>query len=135
MEHNSIIPCVVEDGYNTSYMVSLFTALFYNGNNNVNDILDSEPLSPSYIYLQELIKTNYVEPLRKHFSISSSSINEIRNYMLICGWGMTDKYINEHHDICELYIFLATLLKINLIQFEIFNITDGTIDNINNINY
>ena len=48
----------------------------------IKELLTSEPESPAGYYLQEILKTNFVEPIRRHFSIKYDIFNEIRNYLL-----------------------------------------------------
>ena len=84
------IQCIVENGYNTSYINTLLFSLFYRPNKYLDELLNKNMNNPSAYYLQELIKENFVGPIRKHFSISNENINEIRNYLMINNWSMTD---------------------------------------------
>jgi hypothetical protein len=121
---NNDIQLVVEDGYNTSYIDALLTALFYKETSATNFILDNIPKKSEGYYLQELIKTKYVNPLRKNCSITSNIINEIRNYSIICGWSKNTN-ITELKDLCEFYIFLADIFNIPKIECEIIDIKDN----------
>lgn len=58
--NDNSFPLVVEGGYNTSYINSLLTSLFYRKNEHIKELLNSEPAQPSGYYLQELIKTNFI---------------------------------------------------------------------------
>jgi len=114
---------IVENGYNTSYIDSLLVALFYK-NSSVNDVLENEPITPEVYYLQELIKFKFVNQIRKGYSIFSQSMNEIRNYSIICGWN-THGNIDEQQSCIEYYNFLFDLFKINPIEFELFEFNNN----------
>ena len=127
-----LIQCIVENGYNTSYISSFLFSLFYRPNKYLDELLTKNIDNPSAYYLQELIKENFVEPIRKHFSISNDSINEIRNYLMINNWATTDSKLNQQQDIAKFYKFIIDYLKGYYIEFEIYNIQDGHIKNIDN---
>jgi len=116
---------VIEDGYKTSYITSLLTALFYKSNFNIESILNTFPDIPSGLYLQELIKDNFVELIRKNFSINNNNINEIRNYILINNYNLNNFTINQE-DIGNFYKFLIDYLCGEYINFEIFKIIDNS---------
>ena len=123
----SIIPFHIEKGLNTSYITSLLISLFYKYDVNINTILIDKPQKPAGFYLQELIRTLFVEPIRKNFSIKSDTINEIRNYLLINGWE-SDLNLLDTRNCADLYEFLSSILFNNDIDFEIFHIKDGVIN-------
>lgn len=123
----SLIPFHIEKGLNTSYFTSLFMSLFYKYDVNISSILSDKPKNPAGFYLQELIKTLFVEPIRKNFSIKSDTINEIRNYLLINGWE-SDLNFLENRNCVDLYKFLSDILFQNDIEFEIYHIKDGIIN-------
>lgn len=125
--NTNIIPFHIEKGLNTSYITSLLISLFYKYDTNINSILIDKPQQPSGFYLQELIRTLFVEPIRKNFSIKSDTINEIRNYLLINGWESDLNYLANRNCI-DLYEFLSSILFNNDIEFEIFHIKDGVIN-------
>lgn len=114
---SKIQPCVVENGLNTCYLDALFAAMFYRPS-IIDGILEKDPKDASAIFLQELIKMKFVEPLRRHYSISENIMNEIRNYAVICGWCKDDDYVDEQQDVSEFYIFLINLLSVQYIEFE-----------------
>jgi ubiquitin C-terminal hydrolase len=118
------IPMVIENGYNTCYIDSLLVAMFYNKSNYVDFILDCVPKKPEGFYLQELIKLKFVEPLRKQYSISASTINEIRNYSIICGW-TNDMDIDGQKDCSEFYTFFAEMFNVPNLEFEILEIKNN----------
>jgi len=125
--NTNIIPFHIEKGLNTSYITSLLISLFYKYDTNINCILIDKPQKPAGFYLQELIRTLFVEPIRKNFSIKSDTINEIRNYLLINGWESDLNYLASRNCV-DLYHFLSSILFNNDIQFEIYHIKDGVID-------
>lgn len=116
---------VIENGYKTSYITSLLSALFFKSNNNIENILNNNPDNPSAIYLQELIKDNFVEPIRKNFTINNSNINEIRNYIIINNYNL-DNFTIKQEDIGNFYKFIIDYLCGEYIEFEIFKIIDNS---------
>jgi hypothetical protein len=129
MDNLEIIPCVIEGGYNTSYINAMLSAFFYKDNLYLNKLLDSNPSKSSAFYLQELIKTNYIEPLRKHYSLKSNIINEIRNYLFINGYLSNENIITsmKSHSVNTLFTFLSEYLNGNKLEFDITKIKDGVI--------
>jgi hypothetical protein len=126
---DNLITSIVEDGMNSSYIDSLLIALFYKDNKNLSSILDLKPNKPCGIYLQELIKEKFIEPLQRNFSVSASTINEIRNYSIICGYKLNDIIIEQN--IAQYYNFLVELLNIDKISINIEKIKDNNIINSN----
>ena len=123
----NIIPCVIDGGYSTSYINALLSALFYKNNDYIQNLLISDPANSSGYYLQEIIKTNYIEPLRRHYTIKSDILNEIRNYILINGYLTNENIINsiKSQSVNKLYDFLLEYLNGNKLEFEIMKIKDG----------
>ena len=130
MEHQYKFKFVVEKGYKTSYINSLFMALFYKRNNNIETLLNNFPENPAALYLQELIKDNFIEPIRKQFSIKSNNINEIRNYIIINSMEYSNLLIKQE-DIGNFYKFIVDFFNGEYVQFEIFKITDNIINSTN----
>jgi len=116
----------VENGYNTCYIDSLLICLFYRNNVSINSILENEPKIPEAYYLQELIKVKFVDQIKKNYSIFSETINEIRNYSVICGW-LKDGNIDSQQNCILYYDFLVNLLRINTIDFEVFDFENNMI--------
>jgi ubiquitin C-terminal hydrolase len=109
-KNNNII--IVENGLNTCYISSLLMALFYTPSNIYYKLLESDPINTNYTYLQELIKINFVEPIRKNYSITSDIINEIRNFLFINGL-QTDDFneIIKQQNIGKLYLYFIEHLN------------------------
>lgn len=99
-----MIPFIVENGLNSSSIDSLFVSLFFKPS-YIQNILSEYPENISFIYLQELIYENFVCNMRRNYFIDSSIINEIRNYMVLCGWKNCADVMNTY-DVQELYSFL-----------------------------
>jgi hypothetical protein len=135
MNESDKIPCVIEGGYNTSYITSLLSAFFYKENEHLKSILLNQPNNNSGYYLQELIKVNYIEPLRKHYTIKSDALNEIRNYLFINGFLSHENIMNSFkiQSINELYIFLSEYLNSQKMEFDISKIKDGKLIETDNL--
>lgn len=135
MNESDKIPCVIEGGYNTSYITSLLSAFFYKENEHLKSILLNQPNNNSGYYLQELIKVNYIEPIRKHYTIKSDILNEIRNYLLINGFLSKENIMNSFkiQSITELYIFLSEYLNSQKMEFDISKIKDGKLIETDNL--
>jgi len=92
------IEFIIENGYNTSHMEAIFIAMFYSSH-QFYDLLYSSPVNENFYYVQELIKTSFIDPLKKKYTIQSSELNEIRNYMYMCGLNNDDN--NNLLDLCD----------------------------------
>lgn len=112
---------IVSDGYNTSYMDALFTALFCN-KSCMTQMLTQEPIDCKFIYLQELINNNFVSQINQGYSIDYSIINEIRNYSIICGWNYGYDDITYNHDVVKYYDFLSKSFDFGNMSFDITQI-------------
>lgn len=118
---NSIeyIHCVIENGYNTCYIDSLFVAMFYN-KSVINNVLNKYPDDTRFIYLQEYIKKKFIEPLNNHFSIGGDIMNHMRNHLHLCGWCENCDLTNQQ-DISKFYKFIIDSMSIDYIKFEKIN--------------
>jgi ubiquitin C-terminal hydrolase len=123
-----LIPCVVENGFNTCYIDSLLVSLFYKNNDNLLNILETTPIKPEAIYLQEIIKLKFVKAIQRNYSITSCTMNEIRNYSIICGWSQ-DGDIDGQKECYKFYNFIANLFNVQPIEFEILEIKDNILTN------
>src|SRR5271154_4346569 len=117
---------IIENGYNTSYLSTLLMALFFKSSHLEHLFLETEPKSAEYIYMQELIKSYFVETVHNKQSISSEKINSIRNYLFILGFRQVKDILSEH-DIMTLYEYIVDKFNIEMIE------TNNT--NIDNINF
>jgi len=112
---------VIEEPHNCSYITSLLTALFYYPS-KFDMIVTVVPSDLRYVYLQEIIKFNFIEKLRKKFSISKDNISKIRNICIMLGW-QYDNTITKLFDVTDFYKFL------------VFNINCKIKYRINEVNY
>lgn len=95
---------IIEDGYNTSYIVSFIISLFYKSS-DVDNILNIEPYDIQFIYIQEFIKIRFIESLRRGYSIHGDVINELRNYLMKCDWCNNINDILSLHKIDTFYVY------------------------------
>jgi uncharacterized UBP type Zn finger protein len=124
------IPIVIENGYNTCYIDALLVSLFYNKSENIDFMLECKPKKAEGFYLQELVKSKFVEPLRKQYSIGSNVMNEIRNYSIICGWTKETDVFGQK-DCSEFYEFIADIFNVPNLEFEILEIKNNMLsDNV-----
>ena len=127
MSNIMLHPCIIENGINTCYIDSLLVALFYQ-QSAIDDILNHDPKDACMIYLQELIKSRFVEKMRHRVSIGTDDINMIRNYAVQNGWCNDSCDIYEQQDVSEFYNFLLNGFSANYLEFEKIkmNNSDGT---------
>lgn len=108
---------VIDNAINCSYITSVLTALLYN-KSKLDGFLEVEPENNSFFYLQELIKTNFIEKIRNFYSIDNSVLNEIRNYCIACGW-KNNEYFLQLYDVGEFYDFLVKNIDFGTINYEV----------------
>jgi hypothetical protein len=112
---------IIEDGFNTSYIDSLLMALFYTPSIIEKIFLIDNPKKTDNIYLQEIIKNKFLEPIRDGKSILSDTINEMRNNIFIYGWLDYDT-ICDNQDVINFYTFISELLISPIkIQYNKYN--------------
>jgi len=112
--------CIIDDGDNTNYIITLFFTLFYKNSGFNNHFLESTKNIKS-IYLQELIKTKIIIPLKKNDSIIGTALNEIRNYCYLLGWKSLT-ILTDPFDIYDFYTFF--MLTCGIDKIEIVNIDE-----------
>ena len=108
---------IVENGINTCYIDSLFMALFYTPSYIYESMLNSDPIDINFMYFQEMIKTNFIEPIRKNNSVLADAINELRNYVFINGWKGPDDIV-EQQNVSEFYDFLTEHMHNQYIELK-----------------
>ena len=120
---------VVANGYNTSYIDSLLIALFYR-TSHLKSLLTQYPEKSKFIYLQELINSNFLKNIRSGYCVDVSIINEIRNYSIICGWKENEN-ITKLHNVVDYMKFLMQGLGFGQIDFEFveFDQTENQTEN------
>lgn len=129
-------PIIVEDGFNTSYIDSILMALFYK-HTHLYEMLIDIPEQSKFVYLQDIIGNNFIDQIRRNFSIDASVINEIRNYSFICGWkeGLN---ITELYNTVDYLDFLMKGFSYGGIKYELIEIPKNSQEEIIksiNINY
>lgn len=112
---DEIFYVTIENGINSTYITSILLSLFTK-DSNIDTLLENNTNDPTFVYLQELIKNKFVNPLKKFYSISSNVINEIRNFSYICGW-KNDSIILENHNAEDFLLFLMEHLNCNDTDF------------------
>jgi ubiquitin C-terminal hydrolase len=116
---------LVENGFNTCYISALLMGLFYKPS-QLDSMLHTDPKEIEMIYLQEIIKTKFVDRARSGTSILMENMNEIRTYANICGWltNSLDELL-EQQDVNEFFIFLAECTKLPSIELQRITLTEG----------
>jgi hypothetical protein len=102
---NKMIPFIVEDGLNTSYIDSLFVSMFYKPS-YIQNILSDYTNNLNFLHLQDIIYHYFVHNMRCGYAINSQIMNEIRNYLIYCGW-KNDCNIIDIFEVQELFDFIV----------------------------
>lgn len=118
----SDIYLVVENGYNTSYIDSLLIALFYRPT-NIENLLNHYSEDSEFNYIQDMIKYNFIDLVRRRYSIGSEILNEIRNYCVMCNWKYNENII-DLFDVNDFYAFYINGIKTGHLLFETINAID-----------
>jgi len=109
---------IVENNMNTSYMDTLFVSLFYINTFTENLLLKCNPIKPEYIYLQELIKCNFIDNIRNKKSILLDNNNEILIYCHLCGW-LKSSELNDKQDVALYFHFLTNAFDYCMITTDL----------------
>jgi hypothetical protein len=123
---------IIEDGYNTSYMDSLFMGLFYTPSLIENILLNTIPKKIDNIYLQEIIKDKFVDIIKNGKSVLFDSINEIRNIFFMYGWLDYDMICNNQ-SVNNFYNFIAEMFILPIKIQKKYNTNNDTLSDYNNI--
>jgi hypothetical protein len=115
---------MIDDGLNTSYIDTVLVALYYN-HTHLNEMLINLPEESKFTYLQEIIKNDIIKPIRKNFSITSSTMNELRNYSFICGW-KNNEDITELFNVVDYMSFLTNGFGSYKIKYDVAEISTKT---------
>lgn len=120
----------VENAGNTCYIDSLLVALFYPFS-SIDTLLQKDIANFNAIYLQEYIKIHMIDNMRENKSVSSDSMEMIRNLCFNNGWmyeaiTSIDDYM-EQQDVNEFFIFLM-----NMFDNEMIKIKSNVMDSSNN---
>ena len=118
---------VLEDGYNTDYIYSIITALFYSSSDGVNKILNYDSNNSNTYYIQEFIKYKLIMPIHRNMSIESETINKFRVFLYNCGWlKNTSNNILDKVNLVDFFKFII----VNMLEYKFII---SKIDIINNI--
>jgi hypothetical protein len=112
---------VVEDGYNTSYIVVLLMALFYDKSMIERYLLiDNNSDKFNGLYLQKLIYYNFVKQIRNNVCVTSKMLNEIRLGAITVGWKNSPDIFETYgeFDPIDLLCFFLKLINYVPIEFE-----------------
>jgi hypothetical protein len=115
---------IIEDGYNTSYIVSLIISLFYTSS-GMDNILTTDPHDIQFTYIQEFIKIRFIESLHRGYSIHSEVINELRNYLMKCDWCNNIDEIISLKGVDEFYKYFMNKIYNNSHNIEFTRIHDN----------
>lgn len=133
----NIEPFIVENAGNTCYIDSILMALFFT-ESHFDRFLNKDLKNTLGLYLQEYIKTYFVEFVRGNKSIVSENMEMIRNLSFQLGWKKTDsasetaeEYTNQQ-DVSEFYSFLMEVFENTQIEIQRDTISEGNPDKSDN---
>lgn len=109
------IAFIVDGDKNTDYIDTLLVALFFK-QYTFDIYLHSEPKNINAVYLQDIIRTKFVNSIRSGKGILHNTISEILIYSHECGWISETKNILSQQSILDYYLFLADLFCIESIE-------------------
>lgn len=120
---------LVENAGNTCYIDSLFMALFYT-ESHIDAILLKTPKQDSYTYLQEFIKSYFVDKVRSSQNVTASVMDELRYILMNCGWLDADELFFQQ-DVNEFFTFIVDKFNITVIELtkQTFTDVDGNDSN------
>jgi hypothetical protein len=129
---NKLHPFIVEDGLNTSYIDSLFVSMFFKPS-YIQNILSDYVDNLNFLHLQDIIYHYFVHNMRCGYTINAQIMNEIRNYLIYCGW-KNDCNIVDLFEVQELFDFIMNGCSNEKITFNNTDSIDtNTITNTNTI--
>jgi len=102
---------MVPNAISTCYIDALIMALFFTPSHISNRLLNCDPTEFNAIYLQELIKEEFINKVRNYHNVTIESIDIIRSTCFHIGWQNfnEDEYYAQQ-DISEFYEFLVSKL-------------------------
>lgn len=125
----SIEPFTFDNAGNTCYIDSLLMGLFYH-NTHLERLLNKDIKIALGLYIQEYIKENIINIVRKNKSIVASDMEMFRILVFQAGWrknsNSQDEEINQQ-DVNEFYIFLMEILENDKIEIIRRTITEGMV--------
>lgn len=125
----SVEPFTIDNAGNTCYIDSLLMGLFYH-NTHIERLLNKDIKNALGLYIQEYIKENFINIVRKNKSVVASDMEMFRILIFQAGWRknsiLPDEDINQQ-DVNEFYIFLMDILENDKIEIMRRTITEGMI--------
>jgi len=121
----------IKNAINTCYMDSILMSLFYPPSNICKLLLQVEPEKLDVIYLQEILRDDFIKKVSMLESIDYQSIETIRMLCFDLGWrdGNKQEYYAQQ-DVSEFYEFLINLMNPSqfLIEIQRSTFEDITMD-------
>jgi len=125
----SVEPFTVDNAGNTCYIDSLLMGLFYH-NTHIERLLNKDIKNTLGLYIQEYIKENFINLVRKNKSVVASDMEMFRILVFQAGWrknsNLPDEEMNQQ-DVNEFYIFLMDILENDKIEIIRRTITEGMV--------
>jgi hypothetical protein len=115
-------PIILEKGYNTSGLYAFVTGLFYNKSDSINKILNTDIDNIGITYIQEYIKSEFINRLQDLKSVPEYYINRFRNILISYGWRKIQRsdidLLLAEADPVELFDFLFGIVMCYRLVFE-----------------
>jgi hypothetical protein len=125
-KQSNINNIILEDGYNSDYIYSMVTALFYVPTDGTNRMINNDSHDVNAYYIQEFIKSKFIYPIHRSMSIESNVVNKFRLFLYNCGWLKNDdRHILEKGELDKFYLFLMGMMGQN-INFTVVDATNNT---------
>lgn len=125
----SVEPFTVDNAGNTCYIDSLLMGLFYHST-HIERLLNKDIKNTLGLYIQEYIKENFVNMVRKNKSVVASDIEMFRILVFQAGWcknSISPEEETSQQDVNEFYIFLMDILENDKIEIIRRTITEGMV--------
>jgi len=125
----SVEPFTVDNAGNTCYIDSLLMGLFYH-NTHIERLLNKDIKNTLGLYIQEYIKENFINLVRKNKSVIASDMEMFRILVFQAGWRKSSNSPDEElsqQDVNEFYIFLMDILENDKIEIIRRTITEGMV--------
>jgi hypothetical protein len=112
-------------------MDSVMVAIFFK-KTGMDHCLDKDLKSVQNVFLQQFIKINFVDKIRRKEKITMEQINIIRNMCQESGWKENENIFNQQ-DASEFYNFIAQVFEFPLLEIQRNTIT-GALPNKGDVN-
>lgn len=115
---DKVEPFVVGNPGNTCYIDSLLMGLFFSPSTN-DYLLRKDTADGLGLYLQEIIKIDFVDQVRNFKSVKGDTMDFIRGYCHQMGWKSNNpEELFNQQDVTEFYIFLMDKFEGTQIKFQ-----------------